>query len=78
MYGIKAFVNGVEDGQFKDVRLPLIAAKMVCGLAFAEIVANIRKESLDEVIITETDYSCHARCVETGIEFEFRIEEVGA
>lgn len=78
MYSIRAFLNGVEDDSFKDTRLPLNVAKLACGLAFAKLVASIREESLDEVIVTETDYSCHAKCVETGYEFEFRIEEVGA
>lgn len=78
MYTIRGFVNGVEEDNFKGILLPLDVAKIICGLGFAKIVADIREDNLDEVIVTETDTSCHAKCVESGMEFEFRIEEVGA
>lgn len=77
MYGIVAVIDGVEDDRLKNIGLPLNVAKLICGLTFAKTVANIR-ELDEEVIVAETDYSCHAICVDTGIEFEFRIEEVGA
>ena len=77
MYGIVAVINGVEEDRLKNAGLPLDVAKLICGFVFAKIVADIKEED-EDVIVMETDYSCHAICVETGIEFEFRIEEMGA